>query len=175
MGPKVFYEKMTNPQPPTRSAADKPCGCTVCLIARSRWDWQVSELLGHIREPDNPKPKCSSEPEILKQCVKCLSYIGRGRVHKCTRATKRSNLLGVVKSSSKKSKSRVLTSGLKSVFSDAGVSSRGGSLELGTGGKPITVRLGELKEKGFMKRPRWTHETLIKLQTNNNLSDKSLM
>lgn len=83
--------------------------------------------------------------------------------------------MGVVKSSSKKSKSRVLTSGLKSVFSDAGVSSRGGSLELGTGGKPITVRLGELKEKGFMKRPRWTHETLIKLQTNNNLSDKSLM
>lgn len=77
--------------------------------------------------------------------------------------------MGVVKSSSKKSKSRVLTSGLKSVFSDAGVSSRGGSLELGT------VRLGKLKEKGFMKRPRWTHETLIKLQTNNNLSDKSLM
>ena len=166
---------MTNPQPSTRSSADKPCGCTVCLIAGSRFDWQVSELLGHIREPDNPKPKCSSEPEILKQCVKCLSYIGRGRDHKCTRATKRSNLLGVVKSSSKKSKSRVLTSGLKSVFSDAGVSSRGGSLELGTGGKPITVRLGELKEKGFMKRPRWTHETLIKLQTNNNLSDKSLM
>ena len=116
--------------------------------------------------PAQPKPG----PTVRKQCVVCLSYIGRGKPHTCNKATKRSNLEGVVKASSRKSKARIVSAGIKNVFTEAGVSTRGGCLKLGTGGTSLTVTLGS-QVKSLIKRPKWDHDSLIKLQTNNNFSD----
>ena len=174
--PKVLYEKLSHPVPSTRNSSKMPCDCTVCLLARASFDWEVRDIFKELREQseaEETKPVATTTTN-LKQCSKCLTYIGRGRPHTCTKATKRSNLEGVVKSCSTKSKARVISSGLKSVFAESGVTTRGGTLAIATGGKPVTVTLG-LNVKGVRAKPRWTHEDLIKLQTNNNLSDRTIM
>ena len=80
----------------------------------------------------------------------------------------------MVRSCSRKSKARVISSGLKSVFADSGVTTRGGTMAIATGGKPVTVTLGS-NVKRIRAKPRWTHDDLIKLQTNNNLSDRTIL
>ena len=74
-------------------------------------------------------------------------------------------------SSSLKCKSRVVTSGLKNVFAETKTSTCRGRMKLNTAGNPLIVTLGS-KIECNMSRPRWDHESLIKLQTANNLSDK---
>ena len=162
------YGEMSIPLPTTRSSSDKLCQCTVCEIARAsgvKVHKMRKKALGDNDEIETPKA-------ILKQCQKCYSYIGKGWEHKCDKNTKRANLEKLVKSSSKKSKTRMVTSGLKQVFHQAGVSTRGGTLGLSTRGKPLTVNLGT---KATIKSPKWDLESLIKLQTKANLSDRTLM
>ena len=86
----------------------------------------------HPLKKDILRSDTKSEQAILKQCQKCFSYIGKGREHKCDRNTKRENLEELVKSSSEKSQNRIVTTGLKQVVKDAGVSKKGGKVELST-------------------------------------------
>ena len=164
---------MTLPQPSTRTSSEKPCGCSVCTIAKAK-DPEIETVLRELFGPSPSATHTATPPvqTIMRQCMKCLTYIGKGRPHICSRATKRSNLEGVVKSSSSKSKSRVVAAGIKNVFGEAGVSTKGGRLQFVTGGTPLTVTLGA---KAVMKKPRWSHDSLIRLQTKNNLSDKTLL
>ena len=86
----------------------------------------------------------------------------------------RNNLAGIVKSRSKKSKGKVVSTSLKSIFEDEGAY-RGGSTTLPTGGKPIKVTMGSLTNRIFThKKPRWSHDSLKRLQSTMNLSDRAI-
>ena len=161
---------MTFPLPPTRTSSAKPCECTVCLLARAK-GYEIVKLKEAAVEKPDKIPEVEG-PAILKQCQQCFSYIGKGWGHKCDKASKRANLEAIVKSSSKKSRTRMVSTGLKQVFSEAGVSTRGGTLGLETKGKPLTVNLGA---KAPIKNSKWDLESLIKLQTKANLADKTLL
>ena len=81
----------------------------------------------------------------------------------------------LVKSSSSKTKGKVTSSCLKSVFEEAGVTTKGGTATLPTGSRlPITVTVGS-QAKVLMKPKKFSAANLIKLQTAYNFSDKTTM
>ena len=76
-----------------------------------------------------------------------------------------------MRKSSQKSKERVLSSQLKEVFSNKGISTRGGTTTLTTGGTPIQATLGKVKAK---PPPKFSNESLTKLQLKMNTSDRKM-
>ena len=97
----------------------------------------------------------------MKQCTFCLSYIGRGKPHKCNKKTRNVNQTEMVKQNSYGSKSKVAGAVLKDVCDDQNVSRRSGTVLLKTGGRPLPVTVGL---KTLMKPPRFTADSLLKLQ-----------
>ena len=79
----------------------------------------------------------------------------------------RSNLAGLVKSKSKKTKAKV------TVFADQDVSTAGGTASLPTGGTPVHVTVGKLRDT--RRAARWSHTDLKRLQSAMNLSDRNIM
>ena len=123
---------------------------------------------------DEQPDEVETGPTVSLQCRKCLTYVGRGKSHKCKKKTKQENLESLVKSSPKRTKGKVTSACLKAVFAEAGVSIKGGSTVLPTGSRPITVSIGA-KAKGLMKSARFTAENMVKLQTVYNLSDRTTL
>ena len=113
----------------------------------------------------------SAESDTIKMCKRCFTELARGKRHNCTKSEMRENLAGIVKSRSKKSKEKVVASSLKSIFNDQGVDQRGGTVSLPTGGPPVQVTLARKLTK---KSPRWSHESLKRLQAAMNLSDRAI-
>ena len=85
---------------------------------------------------------------------------------------KQETLAELVKSNSLKSKSKVTSDVLKSICSDSGVSLRGREVKLSTGGKPLQVKIGNPQYPP--KKPRFTHESLKRLQASYNFSDRAI-
>ena len=77
----------------------------------------------------------------------------------------------MVKKSSQKTKERVISSQLKEVFEEKGVSTQGGTTKLSTGGTPIFATLGKPKSK---PDPKFTNESLTRLQLKMNASDRKM-
>ena len=77
----------------------------------------------------------------------------------------------VVRQSSRRSKEKVLSSQLKEVFQEQGISTRGGTAKLATGGTPLTATLGKPKQK---PAPKFSNDSLNKLQLKMGASDKNM-
>ena len=118
----------------------------------------------------NPK---SPPAKTLQVCSRCFAHTGQGKPHNCVKTKKSENLANIVKNTSGRSRAKVTSSTLKTIAADQGVSTRGGIVELLTGSKTIPVQLGTPKIKP--KEAKFSHENLKKLQTANNLSDKTLL
>ena len=88
-----------------------------------------------------------------------------------TKKNRQENLAGLVKATSAKSKNKVTSDILKSICSESGVTLRGGELKLSTGGKPLEVKVGNPQNPP--KRPRFSHESLKRLQAAYNFSDRA--
>ena len=122
-----------------------------------------------------PVPIAQPSPpaRVLPLCSKCFSEIGAGKPHTCHKTTRRENLSNLVRSTSRKSQSSVTSSTLKAIATDQSVSTRGGTLTLQTGSKPLPVQIGT--PKVHPKQATFSHENLKRLQASTNLSDKSLL
>ena len=120
-----------------------------------------------------PKSKPESPPaRLLPLCSKCFCVINKGVYHPCTKTQKQTNLAGFVKSNSGRTKGKITSNVLKSMCSEAGVSTGGGTISLKTGGRPITVKVGNPQKAP--KIPKFTHESLKRLQAANNFSDRAI-
>ena len=132
--PKPNYKKVKAPLPCTRANSDQICQCSVCIVARTPFPQDVKKFLSEfVFRPADPM-ESTSAPTVRPQCTICLSYVGKGMAHVCTKATRNQNQEKYVKANSTKSKSKVTGALVKSVFQDQGVSQRGGTLEIKTGG-----------------------------------------
>ena len=130
----------------------------------------------HVKEISNPlgTPKIvaiSPPGRCLPVCSKCFSIVSKGVSHVCEKNQKQANLVEMVKSSSIKSKSKVTSEVLKNICSDLGVTLKGGEVKLSTGGKPLPVKIGTPQNKP--KTPRFTHESMKRLQAAYNFSDRA--
>ena len=126
--PNLPYSKLVAPHAKTRGSEADKCPCSVCRIAGTFSRHDKSALISSIfSTSETEKQELNKSPAKVKlQCVKCLTYIGRGKSHKCIRKTKQENLSMMVKASSRRTKGKVTSSCLKSDFADAGVKTRGG-------------------------------------------------
>ena len=177
------YENIKGPAPATRSSGDQVCGCTVCQAARLNLpagpgsghlsDELKAQLFPHISSEPSKAGNPSSVPGVVKLCSLCLTEVRRGISHTCSQGTMRSNLAGLVKSKSKKTKAKVTVSALKAVFADQDVSTAGGTATLPTGGTPVHVTVGKLRDT--RRAARWSHTDLKRLQSAMNLSDRNVM
>ena len=152
--------------------------CSVCQLARATLQQDTTCLISKFvfpSQPASPSPD-SHAPVVRSQCTKCLTYTGRGLSHVCTKNTRRANQTNAVKSSSAKTKSKVTSNLVKHIFDEQGVEKRGGTALLETGSKPLRVSLGlGLKTTGVVKPRRFDHQSMMRLQTACNLSDKTLL
>ena len=186
MPPCPKYNNLKPPHPSTRATDNLPCECTVCDIARLNRPpgfGKGTELTTKLKEllfPDQPPPTTSLaqdvKPGTIKLCERCFARIARGNPHTCTKSEMRANLAGIVKSRSKKSREKVVATSLKTIFEDEGLSQRGGTASLPTGGPPVKVTLGRSSDRKFTSNaPRWSHNSLKRLQAAMNLSDRAIM
>ena len=180
MPPCPKYENLRPPHPSTRATDSLPCECTVCQIARLNRPpgaggyTELPVLFKALIFPDQPS-NAPSSPDTIKLCKKCLTVLARGKRHICTKTEMRSNLAGIVKSKSRKSRGKVVAASLKTIFDDQGVQQKGGTASLPTGGTPIQVTMGSLNNRKFTRKaPRWSHDSLKRLQASMNLSDRAI-
>ena len=173
MPPLLDYQNLGPPGPKTRATASDSCNCQVCLIARQNLDYAAyaasqSNPVG--APPVNPK---SPPQKTLAVCSKCWGAVGKGIPHDCQKSSKVENITNIVKSTSEKSRSKVTSSSLKVIAEEQEVSTRGGVLNLKTGGNPLPVQIGAPTVKP--REPKFSHENMKKLQAATNLSDKMLL
>ena len=143
------------------------------MIARKSLDYSAFAAK-HTSRSGPPSTSAKSPPaKTLAVCSKCWAQIGKGKPHQCLKTTKRENLAEIVRNTSGKSRAKVTSETLKTIAEESGVSLKGGVVELQTGSKPIPVQIGTPKVKP--KDNKFSHENLKKLQTANNLSDKTLL
>lgn len=111
------------------------------------------------------------EPAPLTVCSICLSNYGPGKNHTCSKNSRRNNLEELIRSSSGRSRGKVLAGQLKEVFAEQGVTTKGGTVELETGTKPIKATLG-VKQK---PQPFFSTEAMNKLQAKLGVSDRKML
>lgn len=109
-------------------------------------------------------------PNIEKRCSFCSAVVGKGRTHKCTKKNMQDNLHKIVKNKSLKSKEKIGSKIIKTLFDDKGGNRRGGTVILSTGGKPLPVSLSCKVNKA-----RFTHEDLKRLQVVHGTSDRGIL
>ena len=81
------------------------------------------------------KKRYNKEVATISICSQCLSQIGKGIPHPCTRQDRRDSLSSLVRNSSNKTKGRVLSSQLKEIVEERNVA-RGEQVMLTTSGLP---------------------------------------
>ena len=166
-----------HPPPFTRhqlSMGLQQCNCSVCSIGRLNGHsyknhvLSITEPVGRPRLYDAPP-----EPEPIVVCSVCLSTYGKGLNHNCTKESKRSNVVDIIRNSSGRSKEKIVSSQLKEVFDEKGVSTRGGTSTLGSGGTAITATVGKPKHKK-KPPPKFTNESLNRLQLKIGASSNNM-
>ena len=141
-----------------QSKAAMPCSCSVCEIGRLKNKAYVKHKEAVTEPVGRPRTKpAPEEPEPVTVCKLCFSTWAVGQPHECTRKSKRENVEELVRKTSMKSKERIISSQLKEVFEDKGISSKGGTAKLTTGGTPLQATLGKPKSK---PAPKFTNESL---------------
>ena len=134
----------------------------------AQYEKSQSNKVGRSKEgPDTPPAR------TLPLCNKCFCLVKRGVSHICQKTQKSENLASFVAESSGKTKEKVTSNVLKSICADKGESTSGGTIYLGTGSKPIPVTVG--KPKVLVKRPKFTIDSLKRLKTSMNLSDRQTL
>ena len=172
--PQVKHSMQTRSrlQEEEESSALECCCCSVCSVGRLAGGEYLRHKAAVYDPPGRPKVKDSpvkSGPVTI--CSVCGCNYGPGYNHVCNRKTKRENLEELLRNTSQKSKERVISAQLKEVFHDQGVTTKGGTVSLSTGGAPILASLGKTKQK---PPPKFSNETMNRLQNSIGASDKKM-
>ena len=149
------------------------CHCGICDIARlngaefNKWHKDHSRPAGL---PPNP-PKVKT---VIKRCGDCLSEIGPGKPHTCSKTATRANLTGLVRHRSANTQSNIVANTLKTIAEDQGASTRGGEVRLQSGGpNKLLVKIG--RGRNDKRKDRIiTHEDLKELQLRVGCPDAKL-
>ena len=194
-GRKLLRPAYENLVPPvvysTRAKDSELCQCTVCDIARVKTkpgniNYLTSQGKGlppqfhQLLFPSEPltPPNSLATPGTTKRCDLCGSIVGKGRSHKCNKVTARTNTLGLIRTMSLKSKERTTRDALMTIFEEKGVTKSpksGSKTTLATGGRRVNIVYGGSPAKNDVKKRNWTKDSLMKLQSALNLSDRNIL
>ena len=172
MPPLNNYEELVPLGPNTRSVAVENCSCILCGIARLKLQDDVKHKKIHSNDVGAPAKNENSPVNTIKMCTKCFSMIGAGKPHICNKNSFNDNMGKFIQNKSPSTKSKLTCTLLKTTASDCQSSSRGGVLELKSGSKILPVKIGTPQESKL--DPKFTHEDMKRVQTEHNLSDKTV-
>ena len=161
------------PLPPnTRSISVENCSCLLCGISGLK----LQDNIKHEKNCSNAKgapPKTQISPvSTMKMCTKCFSMIGPGKEHICKKTNFNNNMREFIQKKSPATKSKLACTILKTTASECESSTRGGVLELKSGSKQLPVQIGTPKDS--KASPQFSHEDMKRVQTDHNLSDKTV-
>jgi len=168
--PPNNYSELTPLPPTTRKSVEENCNCQICKIARMKIAEYKLFTKQHKNNLGAPKTTPSSPPRAPKICTKCLTDLRPGKPHKCTKTQFKINMTGFFKKKSPSSKSLIAANILKNTSGEN--SFRGSVLELKSGSNTLPVYIGT--PKVAPKKPKFSHDALIRLQTAINLSDRAI-
>ena len=168
------FEALTPPQywrqgVVTRANQDENCTCSLCQVWRLigqdaiKYNLSIKPLPGRPRE--------SPEPSREIVCTLCLSVLGKGKSHICTRKGKKNNVKDMIRSSSPRSKKQIVSSQVKEILVEEGVK-RGEETTLMTEGPSLTVSIG--KQNPDRPQPTFSIRDMTRLQTSVNLTDNQV-
>ena len=167
----VQYDKLVPPRPSTRSNCIEPCNCSVCLLARARYHQDTQALLDLFIKPSVSPPKVSSASDIVKICLTCGSLISKGKPHKCKESAFKENTLKLVRQKGDNIKGSITAQLVRDHFLEQNISQRGGTVALPGAPQKMKLTMGA-EAAGLLMRPKFfTHQQMIRLAANRNLSD----
>ena len=82
-------------------------------------------------------------------------------------------MANIVRQTSEKSKAKVVSITLKNICEEQGISTKGGKVNLPTGSRPLPVQVGTSRDK--QQSLKFSHNSLKRLQVQNNFSDRVLL
>ena len=169
--PKPDYENFKFPAAMTRQSAADKCSCTTCLIGREKGNGKVYTYEGNPLGRPRTIPK-SPAGQTIPVCSKCLTIKKKGAPHVCRKTTMEENIPLLIKNRSAKGQAKIAGKLIVSHAQKEGVSTRGGIVELPTGGKPIQIQVG--KPQHIAKPTRFTMTDLKRLQRKFKFSGNAI-
>jgi hypothetical protein len=156
-----LVQDLSNMPPLTRTHPS--CTCEVCRVARAQFpQLGPQHQVGSSRPPVN----LPSQDTATVLCSHCLSEVGKGKAHVCSKTTRLANIDNVF---SPRTKDHITSSTLRQKLQEAQRS----SVTLATGGAPMTVSVGGgARRKLDFSLP---HSSMIQMQSALNLSDRQTL
>ena len=142
------------------------------------WNFKLKlqDNVKHEKNCSNTKgapPKTQMSPvSTMKMCTKYFSAIGPGKEHICKKTNFNNNMKEFIQKKSPATKSKLACTILKTTASDSEMSTRGGVVELQSGSKKLPVTIGTPKDSKASHQ--FSHEDMKRVQTDHNLSDKTV-
>jgi hypothetical protein len=150
--------------PRTRSETEEGCICKVCQIARTNIG---SGVVGVSKRPagrPSNKPQPLAQPSVLQLCSSCLSVVGPGKSHNCSKVSRMVNIHTLAAGSSPKAPEKLSAMILKSKAHESG------EAQLSTHvGRPINVLISP---QSTTSKKFFTADDISKIQQDLNLSTR---
>ena len=108
-------------------------------------------------------------------CVKCETWVGKGKPHNCSKNTSLENMSRMIKRVSPCTRQKLIGVALSKELQEAGESKQGGIIKIkaGKGRFKTEVRVGKQKVK--VNKTRFNIQAMKKLQVAFDLTDKTLL
>ena len=162
-----IYDFSTIPPVKPLTRANDQCDCLLCDSKRYVDTKSCCTSFNIRKRPKVGRPKCASVTQArpLKICTMCLSEIGRGKAHECTKSKRIDNLKGILSTNNDKTEDQVACHILKKKCVDEG--STAVSLSQ-SHGKPLRVEVTPPKEK---ENQTLRTSDMQRIKTDLNLSE----
>ncbi|KAJ6637216.1 Protein doublesex [Pseudolycoriella hygida] len=145
----------------TREAIKLPCNCTMCrlvkapLILKGKYTKARTTIVGKTPIPN--------------MCRRCLTFVGRGKRHKCNSSTRVENIKNIVQQTTPKGQEHVVSSILKEKVNETGSTTM--LLSQRTGHR-LRVSVNSKKEK---KETLISSSDILKMQVSLGLSQNETL
>ena len=159
------YEGKKMPRVTRASAsATADCNCFWCTIYKMNG-------LAYKRHRESVRLVAKAQPKkIVKRCGECLSILGKGLPHNCTKTARNENAKEMVREFSGGGQRRVTSKLINEFCDEEGVDKKTGTLELNSGNKTKVVTIGPQKEQ-----PQISVQDFIDFGAARDFSDEALM
>ena len=161
--PLFNHSTLNGLRPITRTSPD--CDCRVCEVGRDKLHYQ------HNSKPSVGRPaiKHSEETTTEKKCSFCLTSIGKGKPHVCSKGTRYDNLRKIIDNPDDISGEVIAANVLKSKTQQ--MDTDGPCVSLKQKGRPLRVHVSPPSDK---ENVQVSHEDLLMIKRDRNYSVRGL-
>lgn len=163
------YSAVGVPPPATRSSPS--CSCIVCEKARCTITPKTCSKRGRpLSQSDDTVPALPHKQKIARVCRTCLTFVGRGKEHHCTKSTRHQNLTSLATESHTEGAEKIASAIIKDKCDGRSKSS---PISLSTStGRPLRILVSPETSKSHQIL---SCDQLSKIQVEMNLSSNQTL